>query len=664
MFESVLIANRGEIACRVIDTARRLGIRSIAVYSEADRDALHVHRADLAVPIGPAPAAQSYLCGERIIEAALRSDARAIHPGYGFLSENAAFARACEDAELVFIGPPPAAIEAMGSKSRAKTIMEAAGVPLIPGYHGEDQSDEVLEDAAQAMGYPVLLKATAGGGGKGMRAVYAAPDFAEALAAARREATASFGDDRMLIEKLLERPRHVEVQIFCDAQGGAVYLSDRDCSIQRRHQKVIEEAPAPGLSEELRRAMGQAAVTAARAIDYRGAGTIEYLVDAQHDFYFMEMNTRLQVEHPVTEWVTRQDLVEWQLRIAAGEALPLTQEAIRVTGHAIEARVYAEDPDQGFLPSTGRIHHLATPPLSPELRIDSGVAQGSDISTHYDPMIAKVISGGASREEARRTLINALRRYEVAGVATNLAFLSRIARSDGFRDGDLDTSFIERYESDLFAASETQHVRDLSAATVVLHERRRAANAKLSHEPFSPWSDSRAWRLNLLARQTFDVEYAGASVSPRLTFDTDGATVYIDDTPYRLRWRYADGRLDLEVDGQSHRATIATFDSEITLFWDTGPVVLHEHRREVVEEGAAAGSADFAAPMHGTVVAHLAEAGSHVAAGDGVIVLEAMKMEHTLRAPVDGQINAFLASPGDLVDRGVTLVDFTADAAR
>lgn len=659
MFRRILIANRGEIACRIIASARSMGIGTVAVFSDADRQALHTQLADEAIHIGESPAAQSYLLGERIIEAAQRSGAEAIHPGYGFLSENADFARLCAAAGLVFIGPPADAIEAMGSKARAKALMGDAGVPLIPGYHGDDQSDDTLRREASAMGFPVLLKATAGGGGKGMRAVHSAGDFDAALAAARRESAASFGDDRMLVEKLIQRPRHVEIQIFCDQQGNAVYLSERDCSIQRRHQKVIEEAPAPGLGSALRTAMGEAAVRAAQAIGYCGAGTVEFLLDAEETFYFMEMNTRLQVEHPVTEMVTGQDLVAWQLRVAAGDALPLSQADVSVRGHAMEARIYAEDTDKDFLPSTGRISYLRTPKETARLRIDSGVAEGSEISPYYDPMIAKLIVHGEDREDARRRLAAALRQFRVSGTANNVAFLYNIVSLPAFAAEDLDTHFIERHEQALFRAPTHTLERDLAGAVIALRARREDSNRSRA-EPHSPWNDSQGWRMNAQHCQRFEVHCHGADHELFLTHRGDSYRLQHGDTQMTLRSSLEADELLLEINGHRYRGGFAAGQDEHTLFWDDGAFVFHETQHRLIGNTAAAGDSSFAAPMHGTVVALLVEPGSAVAAGDPVIVIEAMKMEQTLRAPTAGRVEGFNAAPGDLVDRGTSLVNFQA----
>ncbi|MDX1576797.1 MAG: acetyl-CoA carboxylase biotin carboxylase subunit, partial [Kiloniellales bacterium] len=498
MFERLLIANRGEIACRVVRTAKRLALRTIAVYSEADKNALHVALADEAEPIGPPAAAESYLNIEAVLVAAKASRAEAVHPGYGFLSENPDFAEACAAAGLVFVGPPAEAIRAMGSKDRAKVLMERAGVPVLPGYNGRAQSTKALERAAAKLGYPLLIKPSAGGGGKGMRRVDRAADLGPALDGARREAAAAFGDARVILERFLARPRHIEVQIFADQRGRALHLFERDCSIQRRHQKVIEEAPAPGLSAKLRAAMGRAAVAAARAIGYVGAGTVEFLVDGK-SFYFMEMNTRLQVEHPVTEMITGHDLVEWQLRVAAGEALPCGQGDLAITGHAIEARLYAEDPARDFLPAPGRLERLRFPKEGRHLRIDSGVREGDEISHYYDPMIAKLIVAGKDRPAAVARLTRALAATEISGVATNLAFLERIAAHADYRAGRIDTVFVERHGESLLPADGLVSDEALALASLAVLLRREAearAAARASDDPYSPWQETDGWRLN------------------------------------------------------------------------------------------------------------------------------------------------------------------------
>ncbi|MBV9756894.1 MAG: acetyl-CoA carboxylase biotin carboxylase subunit, partial [Alphaproteobacteria bacterium] len=503
MFGKILIANRGEIACRVMRTARRLGVATAAVYSDADASALHVAMADEAYAIGAAPARDSYLRIDAILDAAKRSGAQAVHPGYGFLAENADFAEACAAADIVFIGPPPAAIRAMGSKSAAKALMEKAGVPLVPGYHGADQDDATLAAAARRIGFPLLIKPSAGGGGKGMRVVERGENFPEALGAARREAASAFGDDAVLLERYLAQPRHIEIQVFADSHGNAVSLFERDCSIQRRHQKIIEESPAPGLPDEQREQMGAAAIAAARAVGYVGAGTVEFLYQGGR-FYFMEMNTRLQVEHPVTEMVTGQDLVEWQFRVAGGETLPLRQQELRISGHAIEARVYAEDPARDFLPSIGRLVHLRQPEASAAVRVDTGVRAGDAISPHYDPMIAKLIIWGADRAEAVRRLAAALAEYEVLGVATNLALLQAIAAHPAFVRGDVHTGFIAQHPELLAPpAADVPPLALAAAALRVLLDRRRDAEAAAagSGDPFSPWAATDAWRPNLSGAQ-------------------------------------------------------------------------------------------------------------------------------------------------------------------
>src|SRR5262245_30566196 len=495
MFSKILIANRGEIACRVIKTARRLGIKTVAVYSDADRNAMHVAMADEAVHIGGSPARESYLVVERIIDAARRTGAQAIHPGYGFLSENAGFAEACAKAGIVFIGPPPAAIRAMGSKSEAQKIMEKARVPLVPGYHGDDQSPALLAKEAARIGFPVLIKASAGGGGKGMRVVESAPKFDEALAGAKREAKSSFADDHVLVEKYLTRPRHIEIQVFADSHGNCLYLFERDCSIQRRHQKVIEEAPAPNMDPKRRKAMGEAAVAAARAIGYVGAGTVEFIANQDGSFYFMEMNTRLQVEHPVTEMITGQDLVEWQLVVAAGGKLPLTQDQLRIDGHAVEVRLYAEDPNRNFLPSTGTLVHLRLPAESLNVRVDTGVRQGDTVTPFYDPMIAKVIVHDRDRTSAMRRMAALMGETEVVGVTTNAALLKALCAHPAFVGGEVDTGFIERHHDQLFAKPAPASDRTIAIATlarlVEWHDTARSSPG----DPYSPWGEQNGFRL-------------------------------------------------------------------------------------------------------------------------------------------------------------------------
>lgn len=662
MLKKLLIANRGEIACRIILTARRMGVGTVAVYSDADRNALHVRHADEAVYIGAAPARESYLLGERIIAAAKKTGADAVHPGYGFLSENTDFARQCADNNIIFIGPSAEAIDAMGSKSNAKIIMEKAGVPLVPGYHGDDQSAQKLRDEANSMGYPVLLKATAGGGGKGMRQVYSEAEFEDALAAAKREASASFGNDDMLVEKYLQQPRHVEVQVFCDQHGNGVYLAERDCSLQRRHQKVIEEAPAPGLDDELRRSMGEAAVQAARAIDYCGAGTVEFLLDTDGSYYFMEMNTRLQVEHPVTEMITGQDLVEWQLRVAAGETLPLAQDDIRISGHAFEARVYAEDPDNDFLPATGTLHYLRPPAESRHVRVDTGVCEGDDISVHYDPMIAKLIVWDESRERALRRLADSLMQYRIGGTVTNLDFLYNLATAAPFVEADLDTRFIERHHDLIFHSSDQERQTDLplAALALLLHQQEQQP-APQHNDPYSPWQQYSAWRMNDASVHRLQLNYLQQDYAVELELLGDQYRVTVGDQTTLIRCETEADSLLLTVDGHRQRVQLASNDNRYTLFTSRGAIHFSEVLPDTGEQDTGAGDDALCAPMNGTIVALLAEPGSRVSAGSPVVLIEAMKMEHTISAPADGTVKQFFYAPGDLVDGGSPLLDFEAD---
>jgi 3-methylcrotonyl-CoA carboxylase alpha subunit len=674
MFSKILIANRGEIACRVIRTARRLGIRTVAVYSAADAGALHVAMADEARLIGPAPARESYLRIDAILDAARQSGAQAIHPGYGFLSENAGFAEACGQAGVVFIGPPASAIRAMGGKSEAKALMEKAGVPLVPGYHGADQEPELLRKEAERIGYPLLIKASAGGGGKGMRVVDGPAAFADQLAGAKREAASSFGDDRVLLERYLTRPRHVEIQVFADTQGNCVYLFERDCSIQRRHQKVVEEAPAPDLDPGTRKRMGEAAVAAARAIGYVGAGTVEFLLDEDGSFYFMEMNTRLQVEHPVTELITGQDLVEWQLRVASGEALPLGQEDLAIDGHAIEVRLYAEDPARDFLPQTGRLDHLVFPEQGAHVRVDTGVRAGDQISIHYDPMIAKLIVWDRDRPSAVRRLRSALAGTQVAGFNTNVGFLSAIAGHPAFMDADLDTRFIERHGADLMPEAKPADGRTLALAGlgVLLDRARRAKEvAKASDDPFSPWTHGDGWRLNDDAHETLTFREGGgreggAERRVELVYRRDGYHFHLEEGGPELVVRgslEADGTLKAELDEARLTATIVRRDAEVVVFHDGV-----QHRLTLIEPLAGAdagevGGGRLTAPMPGRVIAVLAEAGAKVAKGQPLIVLEAMKMEHTIKAPADGTVEAVRYGVGDQVEDGAELIGFKSEEA-
>jgi len=671
VFRTILIANRGEIACRVMRTARRLGIRTVAVYSDADRDALHVRLADEARRIGPPAARESYLNIEAIIEAARESGAEAVHPGYGFLSENQAFARACAAAGIAFIGPAPEAIAAMGDKSAAKTLMEKAGVPLVPGYHGAQQEAKFLAKEAEKIGFPVLIKASAGGGGKGMRIVRRGAEFADALASCRREAKSSFGDDRVLVERYLERPRHIEVQVFGDTRGDVVYLFERDCSVQRRHQKVLEEAPAPGMTEKRRREMGEAAVAAAKAIHYTGAGTVEFIVETDEArtgalggrFYFMEMNTRLQVEHPVTEMITGLDLVEWQLRVAAGEPLPKKQGELAIRGHAIEARIYAEDPQRGFLPSTGRLAHLAFPAPSAALRVDAGVEAGASITPDYDPMIAKLIVWGEDRGAALAQLGPALRGCEIAGVTTNVEFLARVVASKAFAGGDLDTGLIERCRDELFAPRAPAPDEALAAAAFaeLLLERDSAhALARASGDPHSPWHEVDGWRLNEESHHDFVFSEGESTYPVTVRFLSDGQRIAVGGRTYALAGeRLADGALLVRLDGRAFKARALCDAGDWHVFTPSGYRRL-ALRDELHGLDVDAGGGSLAAPMPGKIIAVMVKPGDRVEKGAALVILEAMKMEHTIAAPAHGVVKEVHYAAGEQVLEGAELIAFEA----
>ena len=662
MFGKLLVANRGEIACRVMRTAHRLGIRIVAVYSDADRDALHVAMAGEAWRLGPAPASQSYLDIERVLAAAAASGADAVHPGYGFLSESPAFVDACTAAGIVFVGPPAAAVRAMGLKDAAKRVMEGAGVPVVPGYHGEERDDAALLDHARRIGFPVLVKAVAGGGGKGMRRADDEAGFEPALEAARREARSSFGDDRVLVERCIERPRHIEVQVFADAHGNAVHLFERDCSLQRRHQKVIEETPAPGMTPEMREAMGAAAVAAARAIGYRNAGTVEFIADAsdglrEDRFWFMEMNTRLQVEHPVTEMVTGTDLVEWQLRVAAGEPLPLVQTDLSMTGHAVEARIYAEDPERGFLPATGTLAHLATPPESGHVRIDSGVREGDAVTSWYDPMIAKVIAHGEDRGMALDRLAGALRKFEVAGVATNVPFLSRLVGEPGFRAGDVDTGLIER---GLDALLSHGPVPAPVLAAAAMHAAGALAEPLDGSTWGDPWSTLTGWRPWGAAEQRVHLEIDGEAVEVPIAFLEDGGCrIGVADASLVARLVRRDGaRVVLDLSERMVSVRVLSADDGLRVLHDgrTYSVALPDR---AVEGGDAAGAlAHVTAPLPGKIVKVAVRSGETVARGATLVVLEAMKMELSVDAPREGIVDEITISEGDQVVEGAVLVTF------
>ncbi|MGQ9365826.1 acetyl-CoA carboxylase biotin carboxylase subunit [Azospirillum sp. A39] len=657
MFDKILIANRGEIACRVIKTARRLGIRTVAVHSEADAGARHVEMADEAVCIGPAPAAESYLRGERVLEVARRTGAQAIHPGYGFLSENAGFAEACAAAGVVFIGPPTEAIRVMGSKAESKRLMAGADVPLVPGYHGAAQDLDTLAAEAGRIGYPVLVKASAGGGGKGMRVVREASAFADAVAGAKREAKAAFGDDSVLLEKYLTRPRHVEIQVFADTHGRCVYLFERDCSLQRRHQKVIEEAPAPALPDEIRTRMGEAAVAAAQAVGYVGAGTVEFLYE-DGGFYFIEMNTRLQVEHPVTEMITGLDLVEWQIRVAAGEPLPLAQDQLVRRGHAFEARLYAEDPQRDFLPAIGRLVHLRPPEEGPHVRVDTGVRQGDQVSMFYDPMIAKLIVWDETRDAALRRLRTALAAYEVVGVTTNVAFLGAIAAHPAFRAMEIDTGFIDRHRDTLVPPPAPVPAPGLVLAALSVLLARGAAAAHPSGDPHSPWRLVNGWRLNDDNHHDLRFQDGDSSRAVTLHFRPDGYEVELEgQAAVRVqRVRCEGGELSAVIDGVRVRATVVRQGYELTILSDGAVWRLTLDDPTARGADAEGGSGRLTAPMPGTVVRVLVGEGQAVERGTPLMLLEAMKMEHTITAPGRGTVTAVNYAAGDQVSEGVELL--------
>ena len=662
MFTKILIANRGEIACRVIKTARRMGIRTVAVYSAADANARHVRLADEAVLIGPAAARESYLVADKILDAAKRTGAQAVHPGYGFLSENADFSEACAANGITFIGPPASAIRAMGSKSEAKKLMGRANVPLTPGYHGDEQAPHLLHKEADQIGYPVLIKAAAGGGGKGMRLVEKSADFLDALASCQREATASFGNQHVLIEKYITQPRHIEIQVFADTLGHCVYLFERDCSVQRRHQKVLEEAPAPGMTQERRRQMGEAAVAAAKAVGYVGAGTVEFIANQDGSFYFMEMNTRLQVEHPVTEMITGQDLVEWQLRVAAGQPLPLVQEQLQIRGHALEARIYAEDASRGFLPSTGKLIRLAPPSESLHVRVDTGVEEGDEITPYYDPMIAKLIVWDEHRPAALARMRQALADYQVAGVTTNIAFLSRLVACPAFADADLDTALIERQKDFLFPESKPVPRDVLLVATVseLLKEQQVAGKkAEMSGDPFSPWHARDGWRMNLSAQRTIGFVDAEQLIEVKVRYQRAHWTITIKgENTTACAKTLANDQIALELDDRRLIASVVAVDDKRHVFLNGATYsLLRDDPLHLVEAGGAQGGG-LTAPMPGKVVALLVQAGQSVDKGAPLLILEAMKMEHTITAPTAGVVKVFCYAVGEQVADGAALLEF------
>ncbi len=671
MFTKILIANRGEIACRIATTARRLGVRTVAVYSDADAGSRHVALCDDAVRIGPAAARESYLKGDAIIAAAKATGAQAVHPGYGFLSENEAFALACTQAGIVFIGPPPAAIRAMGSKSEAKALMEKANVPLVPGYHGNRQEADFLRGQADGIGYPVLIKASAGGGGKGMRVVAESARFDEALASCKREAAASFGDDRVLVEKYLSRPRHIEVQVFADAHGNCVSLFERDCSVQRRHQKVIEEAPAPGMTAERRKSMGDAAVAAARAVGYLGAGTVEFIADASGTFYFMEMNTRLQVEHPVTEMITGLDLVEWQLRVACSEPLPKLPADLSIRGHAIEARVYAENPDKGFLPATGTLKHVSLPATvefkrnaaqdagePAAVRIDSGVREGDAITPYYDPMIAKLITWGENRDQALARMRAALAEFHIVGLANNVDFLTRLMNNASFARAVLDTGLIERERETLFAAEAQMPAEALAlaCARVLVDEESVAGGSS------DPWALAHGWRLNTVYKRALAFRSDRGTHDVEIEYPRAGRGAYVLHyaklaVPFAIT--SANGtRLAVRVADRSVAADVVRDGDDLHTFARGRHRVLTLLDPIAHASEADAGSGHLTAPMPGKVIAVHVAAGVAVKKGMALLVMEAMKMEHTIVAPSDGTVGEILFGVGDQVAEGAELVRF------
>ena len=666
MFSKILIANRGEIACRVAATCARMSIKTVAVYSAADTHAKHVAACDEAVYVGVGQGnspKDSYLRWEAIIAAALATGAQAIHPGYGFLSENEDFAKACAAAGLVFIGPPASAIKAMGLKAESKQLMEKAGVPLVPGYHGANQDAAFLQQQADAIGYPVLIKASAGGGGKGMRAVDASEDFAAALASCKREAINSFGDDAVLIEKYVQRPRHIEIQVFGDAHGNYVYLFERDCSVQRRHQKVLEEAPAPGMTQAMRAQMGAAAVAAARAVDYQGAGTVEFIVEqrdgGEMNFFFMEMNTRLQVEHPVTEAITGLDLVEWQLLVASGGELPLTQADLRITGHAIEARICAENPDKQFLPATGTLHVYEKPAHQAfergSVRIDDGVRQGDAISPFYDSMVAKLIVHGATRQEALAKLDVALSQTRIVGLQTNVQFLRHVVQSESFSKALLDTALIQREEKNLFFQEKVGNVKAISS--YVAHQ----LIAEAGQTDASPFAATDGWRAYGVATRRFDCEFQGEAISAVLSYLHDGA-LHLAVAGRAEIFSFVQSADGVEVHfGQERWSAICHSlyhekGQDVTVHTSQGAtkiVVLNPYL--AVQEDATHGGR-LTAPMPGKVVSFAVKVGDVVKAGQVLAVMEAMKMEHTIAAPQDGTVGELLYAAGDQVAEGAELL--------
>ena len=659
MISSLLIANRGEIACRIIRTAKSLGVRTIAVYSEADKNAMHVEMADQAVAIGPAPAAKSYLDIDGILAAAMESGAEAIHPGYGFLSENAVLAARCQTLGLVFVGPPASAISAMGSKSTAKGIMDKAYVPLVPGYHGDNQDPKFLREEADKIGYPLLIKASAGGGGKGMRLVDMPLEFSGSLEAAKREAMNAFGDDHVLLEKYIGNPRHIEIQVFADGHGNAVHLFERDCSIQRRHQKIVEEAPAPGLSKKLRREMGEAAVNAAKAIGYQGAGTVEFIADAEAlrkdtGFYFMEMNTRLQVEHPVTEMITGEDLVEWQLLVASGEKLPKKQSELSINGHAIETRLYAEDSANNFMPSTGRLWACSFPESDAFTRVDAGVRCGDEVTAFYDPMIAKLITHGTDRESARRRHLDCLAKVSVGGIKTNLPLLSQVISSQGFKQGQVTTHFLAENPELLETGQKVAASIWAAAALIAQDTQQKEMIAKRlgSVDPHSPWSATDSWRIDGKSSATYVFDSEDGNLSVELSMDE--AVIMEQRLPLK-DVSISDGKLSAIISGEVIEALFSHQDGLIEIV-SNGQFYRFALFDPLNRGGDNKATGGLSAPMPGSITSMAVVVGQSVTKGDHLLTMEAMKMEIAISAPSDGTIAALPFAVGDQVEQGQALV--------
>jgi len=652
MFEKILIANRGEIACRIARTARLMGITTVAVYSEADRFALHLAACDEAFGIDPAEASESYLNAQKILDIAKRSGAEAIHPGYGFLSENADFALACEQSGVVFIGPTVAAIKAMGSKSEAKNLMQKAGVPLVPGYHGEEQNEQLLAQESKRIGFPQLIKASAGGGGKGMRVVNQASEFKAALASAKRESLAAFGSDKVLIERYLLQPRHVEIQIFADKHGNVVHLYERDCSIQRRHQKILEEAPAPGMTEELRSKMTKAAINCAKAIDYVGAGTVEFLLDQDGSFYFMEMNTRLQVEHPVTEMITGLDLVQWQFEVAAGSALPLRQEEVTFKGHAIEARIYAESPENEFLPATGKLLFYQTPAAGSAVRIDTGVGEGDEIGLFYDPMIAKLITHAPDRKLALIKMRQALNDYQIMGLQTNIGFLASLVSQQQFINAEFDTGFIEKHREQLISTSNTLH-----DTIILLAGLYRLVSLSSKSKNLSPWQINDGWRMNqpVKHRLTFydlenEYQIEASARGTQWIFK-------LNQKQYKVNARLKDkSQLLAEIDNQKFDVPVIERNGDILVWHANRQWQIFRQNPAQIWPASESKINQLIASMPGSVIALLVKPGDKVSAGDVLVVIEAMKMEHSIVASADAEVKDIFFQPGDQVEEGDRLI--------